>query len=76
MPEDLDMIAALRRELETAQRQLAEIQRGPWQTVSGNAATVVRRLPVPGGWLYQVESEAGNGDDWHQPVFVPDPGER
>jgi hypothetical protein len=42
-----------------------------------NAPPAVRRLAVPGGWLYQVESndiDDGNGTAivamWHPPVFV------
>lgn len=30
-----------------------------------------RRLPVPGGWLYQVE-----GCDFHEPVDHGEPGKR
>jgi len=33
----------------------------------GRQCDAVRRLPVPGGWLYQVN----NGGPWHPPVFVP-----
>lgn len=35
------------------------------QTIAG----VVRRIAVPGGWLYQVSSRAP--DLWHPPTFVP-----
>lgn len=33
---------------------------------------VVRRYPVPGGWLYQVSGGAnGIAEAWSPPVFVP-----
>lgn len=39
----------------------------------------VRRLPVPGGWLYQVESAEHDDESgvvlglvWHPPVFIAD----
>lgn len=32
----------------------------------------VRRMAVPGGWLYQVETPAPAGVIWHPPVFVPE----
>ena len=45
------------------------------------ADPIVRRYPVPGGWLYQVSNQiAGDAPDrdtrmqffsWHPPVFVP-----
>jgi hypothetical protein len=54
-----------------------------WQTVLApgtrkNAPPGVRRFPVPGGWLYQVEHHVELADDgeidwieWFPPVFVP-----
>lgn len=56
-----------------------------WELVLDSALKRVRRFPVPGGWLYQVElfQEADSDRDsdhgitthgWHPPVFVP--GER
>lgn len=38
----------------------------------------VRRYPVPGGWLYQVEKDeyfdnTKDGTAYHPPVFVPEP---
>jgi len=56
-----------------------------WEVVpiKGDKNSAVRRLAVPGGWLYQVERferrEAVNADTsdvfvsgWSDPVFVPD----
>lgn len=34
------------------------------------SADIVRRLAVPGGWLYQVSTESGS---WHAPTFVSAP---
>lgn len=53
-----------------------------WQTVlphkDDDHASEVRRLPVPGGWLYQVERRREVDDideisrvEWSSPVFVP-----
>jgi hypothetical protein len=52
-----------------------------WKIVHDEPGRSVRRFPVPGGWLYQCESEMrsvqGNGDriecnhvGWSNPVFV------
>lgn len=53
-----------------------------WETVIAprselRASFAIRRIRVPGGWLYQVEHhvEAGSDNqirfvDWHPPVFV------
>lgn len=32
----------------------------------------VKRVTVPGGWLYQVEMRDENGSRWSEPVYVPD----
>jgi hypothetical protein len=53
-----------------------------WETVlspksSKNAPSGVRRVRVPGGYLYQVEHHVEADDnaitwiEWHPPVFVP-----
>ena len=42
----------------------------------GDLCDVVRRLPVPGGWLYQVSNGGFNGCSWSSPVFVPEPTRR
>lgn len=38
-----------------------------WELVHSEIDEQVRRYPVPGGWIYQVQ----NGPDWHPPIFVP-----
>jgi hypothetical protein len=45
-----------------------------WTLVNDEALDRVRRFPVPGGWLYQVEKTSPLGDQigWHRPVFVAD----
>lgn len=56
-----------------------------WETVSestgDDSASGVRRLRVPGGWLYQVEAkvevdelDAISRIGWSAPVFVPSVG--
>lgn len=40
-----------------------------WELVD-TAGPQARRLPVPGGWLYQVKNGPVAGE-WHPPVFVP-----
>jgi hypothetical protein len=59
---------------------LMRAQEGEWKDIGDG----IRRLKVPGGWLYQVESttyvemiepnpSAGYYEHgWHTPVFVPD----
>jgi hypothetical protein len=54
-----------------------------WEEIPGERDMRVRRLVVPGGWLYQVEhhqrmepiaAESGHWIyGWHAPVFVPAP---
>ncbi len=52
-----------------------------WVIVHDEPMERVRRYPVPGGWLYQVQLDSmsvsdGNAtshDGWHPPIFVPDP---
>lgn len=54
-----------------------------WEEIPGERDMRVRRLAVPGGWLYQVEhhqrmepiaNESGHWIyGWHAPVFVPVP---
>lgn len=59
--------------------------RDHWETVSGIEEGRVRRMSVPGGWLYQVEivhrSRTISAEfpdyeivrvGWSQPIFVPD----
>lgn len=56
----------------------------PWEYVNDESGDHVRRIAVPGGWLYQVEMhmtsdpvtcEPGvNHSGWSQPVFVPTGG--
>ena len=47
-----------------------------WVVIHRNSdEPIVRRYPVPGGWLYQVSEFPWNGYDatlaFHPPVFVP-----
>lgn len=53
-----------------------------WELVTSSEGVKVRRLEVPGGWLYQVElvtyhtgshynSNTETEMGWHDPVFVP-----
>lgn len=58
-------------------RRRRDTTESPWQTVQPAARSEgtpagIRRLAVPGGWLYQVARDVeSNGDvDWHPPVFV------
>lgn len=54
-----------------------------WEIVHDEPLARVRRMAVPGGWLYQVEidhrmekhgdGEVANLFGWLPPVFVPDP---
>ncbi len=61
-----------------------------WEVVHNEPWERVRRYPIWGGWLYQVEVDIryegrpGAGGDvqtntqtsgWHTPVFVPDAGD-
>ena len=64
------------------ERVWAAISGGRWEHVETTHLSGVRRYPVPGGWLYQVELatflESAGGrssyrSGWHAPVFVPDP---
>jgi len=41
---------------------------GKWVHLDLENGPEVRRLAVPGGWLYQVEEGV---DKWYPPVFVP-----
>lgn len=49
-----------------------------WELIHDEPGKSVRRHPVPGGWLYQTESELATSADvtmtargWGNPVFVP-----
>lgn len=65
----------------TKQRAKRDTSASPWQTVLelsviDHAALGIRRLAVPGGWLYQVARDIEQVDgehlvDWHPAVFVP-----
>lgn len=57
-----------------------------WETVNDNYGERVRRFPVIGGYLYQVElqnwtstssgyttTDTTTETGWHPPVFVPTP---
>lgn len=48
-------------------------KRVTWEYFIDEAGRALRRVEVPGGWLYQVQADTDCGvPTWGLPVFVPD----